>query len=136
MRREDDEEVLAAILSHGAVDVDFAELTDLDRSPLVTPSMVTEYLSSPQGGRFYRFMCRVAGRALTKGVRCDEDIILALGMAMNRRADNRRRPLARREARSALRYAASQQGQRQDFKPQTPENILNKEIERLRRRKG
>jgi hypothetical protein len=98
--------------------------------------MVTDYLSSPPGGRFFRFMCRVAGRALTKGVNCDEDIILALGMAMNRRADNRRRPLARREARRALHYAASRHGMRPDFRPQTHDDSLIREIERLRRRKG
>jgi hypothetical protein len=67
---------------------------------------------------------------------CEEDIVLALGMAMNRRADNRRRPLARREARRALRYAASRHGLQPEFKPRTHEDILNKEIERLRRRKG
>lgn len=135
-RQEEDEATLAAILSQAAIHVDFAELTDLDRSPLVTPDMVAEYLTSPQGGRFYRFMCRVAGRALTKGVNCDEEIILALGMAMNRRADNRRRPLALREARRALRYAASRHGMRPKFKPQTHDDVLNREIERLRRRKG
>lgn len=134
--REEDEGTLAAILGRAAVHVDFVELTDLDRSPLVTPEMVTDYLSSPPGGRFFRFMCRVAGRALTKGVNCDEDIILALGMAMNRRADNRRRPLARREARRALHYAASRHGTQPDFRPQTHDDILNREIERLRRRKG
>ena len=69
-------------------------------------------------------------------MKCDEDIILALGMAMNRRADNRRRPLALREARRALRYAASRHGMQPNFKPLTHEDILNKEIERLRRRKG
>lgn len=134
--REEDEGTLAAIMSRCAINVDFAELTDLDRSPLVTTEMVTDYLSSPPGGRFFRFMCRVGGRALTKGVNCDEDIILALGMAMNRRADNRRRPLARREARRALHYAASRHGMQPDFRPQTHDDILNREIERLRRRKG
>jgi len=133
---EDNGEALAAILSRAAVKVDFADLTDLDRSPLVTPDMVTDYLFASPGGRFFRFMCRVSGRALTLGVNCDEDIILALGMAMNRRADNRRRPLALREARRALRYAASRHGMQPDFKPQTREDILNREIERLRRRKG
>jgi hypothetical protein len=57
-------------------------------------------------------------------------------MAMNRRADNRRRPLARREARRALHFAASRHGMQPDFKPQTQDDILNREIERLRRRKG
>jgi hypothetical protein len=133
---EDDGESLAAILSRGAANVDFAELTDLDRSPLVTPEMVTDYLFAQPGGRFFRFMCRVSGRALTMGVNCDEEIILALGMAMNRRADNHRRPLALREARRALRFAASRQGMQPDFKPQSHENIFNKEIKRLRRRRG
>lgn len=134
--QEEDEGTLAAILAQAAVHVDFVELTDLDRSPLVTPDMVTDYLAALPGGRFFRFMCRVAGRAVTMGVNCDEDIILALGMAMNRRADNRRRLSARREARRALHYAASRQGMQPDFKPQTHDHILNREIERLRRRKG
>lgn len=129
-------EALAAVMSRCSINVDLAELTDLDRSPLVTREMVADYLSSPPGGRFFRFMCRLAGRALTKGVNCDEDIILALGMAMNRRADNRRRPSARREARRALHYAASRHRMQPDFRPQTQDHILNREIERLRRRKG
>lgn len=133
---EDDGEALAAVLCRGAVNVDFSELTDLDRSPLVTTDMMTDYLLAPPGGRFFRFMCRVSGRALAMGVNCDEGIILALGMAMNRRADNRRRPLALREARRALHYAAARHGMQPDFKPQTREDILNREIGRLRRRKG
>jgi hypothetical protein len=135
--RQEDDATSATIVIPDADDVDFAELTDLDRSPLVTPAMVADYLSAPVGGRFFRFMCRVAGRALNQGVGCDEDTILSLGMAMNRRADNRCRPTARREARRALRYAVSRHGAANAvFKPRTHEDILNREIERLRRRKG
>ena len=54
-REEDDGAALAAILSRAAVNVEFAELTDLDRSPLVTPDMVTEYLVRVSGRTVFPF---------------------------------------------------------------------------------
>ena len=82
-------------------------LADFDQTPLVTAAMVDAYHASQEGGRFYTFMCRMAGRALAKGLPCDESVILSLAMTMNARADGKRRENARHEARRAVRFAAS-----------------------------
>jgi len=134
---EPDEADLSAIL--GAAVTDYGSLTDFSSSPLITDVMVSDYHAAPAGGRFYKFMVRIAGRALAKGIAVDEGVILSLARQMNARADNRSRPNGLHEARRALRYAASQHVINQAAHPgpvvSVQEQKLQKEIERLRRRK-
>ena len=89
-------------------DVDFVTLTDLDRSPIVRPEFVEEFLTSAPGGRFFRFLNRVAGRALAKDFPIDPQTLVALGKEMDARAGNRGRTGIVREAQRALAYAIRQ----------------------------
>ena len=87
-------------------DYDYHELIDLDRSPMVRPEAVTDYLTAPSGGRFFKFLCSVASVALLKGLPMDESVIFALGMAMNDRGRDRKRRSIR-EARRAIAFVAA-----------------------------
>lgn len=89
-------------------DVDFMTLTDLDRSPIIRPAFVEEFLTSAPGGRFYRFLNRVAGRALAKDYPIDAHTLVAIGKEMDGRAGNRGRTGIVREAQRALAYAVRQ----------------------------
>jgi hypothetical protein len=109
------------------------DLTDLDLSPLVTERMRDDFAISPPGGRFYRFMIRVAGRALRKGIPVDEHIILSLAMKMNARVGSPKRINARHEARNAIRFAAKHHVEDARL---TREQEIQKQIQRLQSRKA
>lgn len=89
-------------------DVDWMTLTDLDRSPIVNRTFVDEFLTSQPGGRFFRFLNRVAGRALAKDYPIDAQTLVALGKEIDARAGVRGRTGIVREAGRALAYAVRQ----------------------------
>jgi hypothetical protein len=87
---------------------DWRDVSDLDRSPFVTESMQTDYLSAPRGsGRFFRFLTQVASRALFRGYAITAPELEALALAMDLRASPVKRQGTRREAERALAFAAS-----------------------------
>lgn len=86
---------------------DDAELTDFERSPLVTAKMVSAYNGAVPGGRFFSFMCAAACRAFAMGLPCDPHVILQLGLEMNSRGPrSQRRTDGLREANRAVTFAA------------------------------
>lgn len=98
-------------------DVDFLTLIDLDQSPIVRPEFVQEFISSPPGGRFFKFLNRVAGRALAKNLPIDTATLVALGREVDIRAGVRGRTGIIREASRALAYAITQHQSRPADEP-------------------
>lgn len=109
---------------------DWWTLADLDQSPLVTQQMRDEYVGSPEGGRYFKFLCRCAARALYRGLPCEPDIIHALGEQMNARGcHSKRRSL--REARRAVSWAVANHQPTPD--PTT--SALHAALKRMKQRK-
>lgn len=110
-----------------------ADLTDLDRSPIVTEEMQSDYLMSSEGGRYFTFLCRVASRAICLSVPPDPDIVHTLGMQMNSRGPRSKRRSAR-EARRAVEWSL------QNVAPAKPVKVsdaaLLKSLKKLKKRKS
>ena len=115
-------------------DVDFFTLTDLDRSPIIRPAFVEEFLTSQPGGRFFRFLNRVAGRALAKDYPIDAQTLVALGKEIDARAGVRGRTGIVREAQRALAYAIRQHQSRPAEDDQNTR--LQKEMARMAKRRA
>ena len=113
--------------------VDFVTLTDLDASPIIRPEFVEAFLTSAPGGRFFRFLNRVAGRALAKDYPIDAHALVAIGKAMDARAGVRGRTGIVREAQRALAFAIRQHQTRPAADDQHNAR-LEKEMARLARR--
>lgn len=87
--------------------IDHPDLADFDRSPIVTQAIVDQYLNSPPGGRLFRFMTRIATRALYREFAITPEIVAALALEMNRRGPAAQaRGNLRREAQRAINGAA------------------------------
>lgn len=81
------------------------DLTDFDTSPIIRPEWVDDARTAQQGGRMYRFLCRVALSARTQSIQLSEFELVDIGRQLAHAIGRRDHSDIRRDAARALAWS-------------------------------